>query len=475
MPIGMARTQNERTDPLADVKCTGSGLTVADGRGGCFRIRALTTPMRALDLTLVRSFARRSSARIHCPPAASSQTHPIKLSASLHPRPAQRRQHSTSLLAAHAAPIMLAILQQQLPRGSLLRVVRTSSSLQLHSQLAMRSIHSVAPSLSRTSLMRPAAAATTAAGASVQSARPWVATLTPSRSFAAAVRKPIPGPVNPPLHMWSAQPHAGGYVISSNATGTGSAGKKGSAASPNHPVLIYSTQLTSVMRGAGYVVLLLLVPTVLYTWPILWESFEHWRAGASFGVADGSIDSRLLLIVNAGLAASIAALTVFNRRLVHTVHLYPRTRTLAIRTLHTVGSNKQPLFVPLDAVQPPMVHSGIVAQVRTKLHVADAPRIDSAPVDARAAARSHDVWSSVVNPDAAAADPASASSSSSSSSSIRPAQSFYIFPFPNGALNVDGLPHEEPNTVAAFSRLLSTGMHSPNDLEQLARAHERSH
>jgi hypothetical protein len=364
---------------------------------------------------------------------------------------------------------MLAILQQQLPRGASLRLMRIPSSSQLHSQLTLRSIHTVAPSLSRTSLMRPTAAAATPA----QSASPWVATL--SRSFAAAPQRHVAGMSRPPLHMWSAQPHAGGYVISSNAASTSSSGKKGSAAVSNNPVLIYSTQLTSVMRGVGYVVLLLLVPTAYYTWPILWESFAHSRAGGSFGLADGSIDSRMLVLINAGLAASIAALAVFNRRLVHTVHLYPRTRTLAIRTMHTVGSDKQPLFVPLDAVQPPMVHSGLIAQMRTKLHVADAPRIDSAPTDI-GSSRSSNVWNSVVNQHAPTADAAASSSaSSSSSSSIRPAQSFYIFPFPNGALNVGGLPQEEPHTVAAFSRLLSTGIHPQQDLEQLARVHEHSH
>jgi len=216
--------------------------------------------------------------------------------------------------------------------------------------------------------------------------------------------------------------------------------------------------------------------------------------------------ARSLLAVNVAFAAVCAGMLLFNRRLVRSIRFFPRARVVAVRTLHTLpdwrilGGAPREVLLPLEALAPPLVDAPSNAML-VRMQVAAAPRIDSVSQWERPVARPgtkaaavaamtdirdsvtgfDDAWSAVVAE--LASEPgvpaeliggtaaSGAPLSRVASLSMRPAQTFYLMPSPNDALNFSStLATVEPVLEATWNRVLSTGLHPAADVEQLARA-----
>jgi hypothetical protein len=220
---------------------------------------------------------------------------------------------------------------------------------------------------------------------------------------------------------------------------------------------------------------------------------------------------RPLLYVNLGVAALTVATLLFNRRLIRSMRLYPRSRLVGISTLHTLpywrlfGGVPREVLVPLEALSSPPLASASPSSLMVRLQVAEAPRVESvlqwqlpdaqsasttnikaaANASSSAAApppRFDDAWSAVIADLARGGDSSSnsavaesASSSSTSQLSLRPAQIFYLF-LANGVLSYSGsvasgaTSSAEPALAAMWNRMLSTSLHSQPDVEQLTQA-----
>jgi hypothetical protein len=219
---------------------------------------------------------------------------------------------------------------------------------------------------------------------------------------------------------------------------------------------------------------------------------------------------RPLLYVNLGVAALTVATLLFNRRLIRSMRLYPRSRLVGISTLHTLpywrlfGGVPREVLIPLEALSLPPLASSSPSSLMVRLQVAEAPRVESvlqwqlpdaqsasttnvkvaANASSSAAApppRFDDAWSAVIADLARGGDSSSnavaesTSSSSTSQLSLRPAQTFYLF-LANGVLSYSGsvasgaTSSAEPALAAMWNRMLSTSLHSQPDVEQLTQA-----
>lgn len=169
---------------------------------------------------------------------------------------------------------------------------------------------------------------------------------------------------------------------------------------------------------------------------------------------------------------ALAGTALIHRRMLSSIHLYPRSRILALRTSRMIGTAR-PHLVPLDAIVPPVAISGRTDRVLLRLWVAPAPHI--AEEVARAVQKQtapKDEWTAAIAEDPFAdSGAASSAASSSSSRAMQPARWYWISPLPNEAARLGG--SENPAVTAIWSRILGTGLHSQQDMESIVQSQRR--
>lgn len=298
----------------------------------------------------------------------------------------------------------------------------------------------------------------------------------PAAPASPTVRAP-PLEIVQPLHAWSRPPG------SSIAPAASSSSSSLSAA----PILIFSSGAGRLFGLGAAVLLVCVVPSGYLVLQSLLESddelfqrdlaTEKARA-AEVGLSEEEVEEymkpqprhrqrvafALLCVLCAGALAGTA---IVHRRLISSIHLYPRSRILAVRTSRMIGSAR-PHLVPLDAVVPPVARLGRTDRVLLRLWVAPAPHISEEVVRAvQQQAAPKDEWTAAIADDPFADSAATAPSSSSSSSRVlHPARWYWLSPLPNDAARLGG--NENPAVTAIWSRILGTGLHSQHDINSIA-------
>jgi hypothetical protein len=213
------------------------------------------------------------------------------------------------------------------------------------------------------------------------------------------------------------------------------------------------------MKGFGYVLVGVIIPLAAYvTVPILYAEWLETtrtesdgearsppkpvspRAAASRSTLSDSSVAAALALANLSLLGSVFVLARFNRRLVHSVRLYPGRRALA---LETVGLFRAPRtrIVALDSIIPPLARSGQHEAIRCKMISArhPTPAIESAE-------------------------------GASDSPALSPSQAFHLFPLPNVAgVHSDYTPSEKEVLEQFWLRTLTTNLHTTEQMERLAK------
>ena len=323
--------------------------------------------------------------------------------------------------------------------------------------------------------------------ATASSRRTFAAQPTGPASPAAAAR---PTPLEPvqSLYAWSRPPSSGVPAAASAPSSSSSSSHSLSAA----PILIFSSGSGRLFGLGAALMLVCIVPSGYLVLQSLLRSDEEIfrrdlavekQRAAEVGLPEEEVERYMkpqprhrqriaFAMLSALCIGSLAATALVNRRLLASIHLYPRSRILALRTSRLIGSAR-PHLVPLDAIIPPVAMSGRTDRVLLRLWVAAAPHIsEEVARDVAKLTAPKDEWTAAIAEDPFADNAATSSASSSSSArAIHPARWYWLSPLPNDAARLGG--SENPAVTAIWSRILGTGLHSQQDMESIVQSQRR--
>ena len=229
--------------------------------------------------------------------------------------------------------------------------------------------------------------------------------------------------------------------------------------SSQQSILVYATPAVWYLRGLAWVIIGVIFPTIAYLSYPFWQEQIEINRNRSNGASESSSSNSTLtrtysrivsseavrnsvLAANVGIGIGLAAILRFNSRLIYRIRLYPNSNTLSLELVGLTGRGA-PKLVPVESVLPPLALSGHESALRCKLAVQPHPKRLLAHVAG---------FKGITGP-----------------IDIEPMREYHIFPLPNVAAKFVESPSDKEAVEQFWLRTLTTGVHTTEQMEELAR------